>query len=156
MVAETAASDEEIRLPEFLTGICTQDKYWRWLDRRAKEHARRDRRRGNPMARAAEYRVAIHEAVLRGGGRDAYTGQALRWDLIGRYDNAASRRGGRAYKKERADLPTVDHVGDGLGRPDFAICSWRVNDAKSDLTLGEFLELCREVLDFSGRKGTGL
>ena len=47
----------------------------------------------------------------------------------------------RAYKKGLGNLPTIDHVGDGLGPANFKICSWRVNDAKHDLTNDEFLEV---------------
>ena len=90
--------------------------------------------------------LAMHEAVLRSGGNDEYTGLRLRWDLVSTYDNVRSGAEGRAYKKSLADLPTVDHVGDGLGSADFTICSWRVNDAKNDLTMEEFLEVCRLVL----------
>ncbi len=82
-------------------------------------------------------------------GIDAYTGKKLRWDLISKYDNDQSKAKGREYKKEFGDLPTVDHVDDGSGSPQFNICSWRVNDAKNDLTLDEFLVLCREVLEFN-------
>jgi len=90
--------------------------------------------------------VAIHEAVTRSGGLDAYTGAALRWDLISTYDNTAAKQGERPYKKQFADMPTVDHVGDGLGAPDFVICSWRTNDCKSDLSHDELLTFCRDVL----------
>ena len=107
---------------------------------------------GQATAKLSSYKTAIHEAVLRSGDRDAYTGRPMRWDQISRYNNAASKRGGRAYKKKFGDLPTVDHIGEGLGEAHFAICAWRVNDAKSDLTRDEFLEVCWEVLDFA-RKG---
>jgi hypothetical protein len=93
--------------------------------------------------------VALHEAVLRSGGSDEYTGDPLRWDLISTYDNERSRVDRRVYKRGFALLPTVDHVGDGTGAPDFKICSWRVNDAKNDLSYAEFLELCRAVLAYS-------
>jgi hypothetical protein len=45
----------------------------------------------------------------------------------------------------------VDHVIGNYTEPDFAICSWRVNDAKSDLTPDEFLELCQTVVDFANQ-----
>ena len=61
-------------------------------------------------------------------------------------------RQGRAYKKTFALLPTVDHVGDGTGSPNFQICGWRTNDSKSDLDLAEFLALCRRLLKHSDRK----
>jgi hypothetical protein len=134
------------RLPSFLKGVCIPQVYRRWLARKAKAHVKRDRDRGSLTATIEEYKQAIHRAVERGGDRDAYTGRELRWDLISRYSNAESKLRGRAYKKEFGDLPTVDHVADGLSPADFVICSWRVNDAKNDLDLPEFLDVCRAVL----------
>ena len=57
---------------------------------------------------------------------------------------------GRSYKKGLAALPTVDHIGDGIGEPNFVISSWRTNDAKHDLSLEEFLSLCTAVLKHHG------
>ncbi|MFN4919583.1 MAG: hypothetical protein ACK5MM_09180 [Planctomyces sp.] len=57
---------------------------------------------------------------------------------------AAAKRG--EYNRELYDLPTIDHVGDGLGAANFAICSWRVNDAKHVQTFDEFVEMCRLVV----------
>jgi len=113
---------------------------------------KRDRERGNGSASLEEYKAAIHQAALTGGDHDAYTGLPLRWDLISRYNNEQAKQRGRAYKKEFGDLPTVDHVGDGLGSPRFVICSWRVNDAKNDLDLDEFLDVCRSVLEFAEKQ----
>jgi hypothetical protein len=140
-------------LPAFLTGTLDQAAYQRWLSRKADAHKRRDRGRGNDTATRESYMLAIHEAVHRSRGFDEYTGLPLRWDLASTYDNERSGTEGRAYKKSLADLPTVDHVGDGLGPADFAICSWRVNDAKNDLTMKEFLTVCRQVLKYC--EGTG-
>ncbi len=134
------------KFPVFLKGVCTPQAYRRWLARKAKAHVRRDRERGNLTATIEEYKQAIHRAVERGGDRDAYTGRPLQWDLISRYSNAEAKKHGRAYKKEFGDLPTVDHVTDGLTQAKFVICSWRVNDAKNDLALAEFLDVCRAVL----------
>lgn len=77
-------------------------------------------------------------------GMDFYTGEALDWLLISKYNNNESKKGGRQYKAKFSLLPTVDHVNDGLGLPDFKICSWRFNDAKNDLSLQEFIELCKK------------
>lgn len=137
-------------LPAFLVGTVDQAAYQRWLEHKAQAHVRRDRKRGNPTAIGEAYRVAIHAAVLAGGGRDAYTGEALDWSLLSRYDNIESAEGGRAYKHGFALLPTVDHVGDGLGAADFKICGWRVNDAKHDLDIPAFLGVCRSVLEHHG------
>ncbi len=45
-------------------------------------------------------------------------------------------------------LPSVDHVDDGMGEPNFKICAWQTNDAKNDLSYLEFLELCRKVVQY--------
>lgn len=136
-------------LPDVLKGKCSQEDYTHWLYSKAAAHVRRDTQRGNPVATKIIYRDAIHRAVCQGGDKDAYTGRLLRWDLIRKYDNEKSKIGKRAYKKEFAGLPTVDHVGDGTSHPDFKICSWRTNDCKNDLTLEELMEVCRDVLKFN-------
>lgn len=143
-------------LPPALENKCDAGVYRRWLDRAATRHYRRDRRRGNISSSRREYKEAIHAAVCDGGDHDAYTGKPLRWDLISTYDNEKARQEGRAYKKEFGDLPTVDHVGDGTREADFQICSWRVNDCKSDLDLDEFLALCEDVLSFHRTANKGL
>lgn len=134
-------------LPDFLTDVCSRDHYVRWLDRKADAHKKRDRKRGNPSASQSEYKAAIHRAVLAGGERDAYTGEPLDWSLISTYDNDESKAYRRVYKRQFALMPTVDHVGDGTGSPDFRICAWRTNAAKAELDLGEFVELCRRVVE---------
>lgn len=137
-------------LPVFLVGTVDQAAYQRWLKHKAQAHVRRDRKRGNATAIGEAYRVAIHAAVAAGGGRDAYTGEALDWSLLSCYDNLESAEGGRTYKHGFARLPTVDHVGDGLGPADFKICGWRVNDAKHDLDMPAFLGVCKAVLEHHG------
>jgi hypothetical protein len=137
-------------LPAFLVGIADQATYLRWLTHKAQAHVKRDRKRGNVSAIGEAYRVAIHEAVVMGSGRDAYTGEALDWTLLSRYNNTESFEGGRTYKHGFAKLPTVDHVGSGLGPADFKICSWRVNDAKHDLDIPSFLDVCKAVLEHHG------
>ncbi len=140
--------------PPFLSHI---DKavYLRWLNRKAIAHVIRDKKRGNENASRAEYKAAIHAAVVNSGGVDAYTGQPLDWTLLSKYNNEESESGRRTYKKQFANLPTVDHVDDGLGAPDFRICSWRINDSKHDLTLDEFIEVCKAVLDYQGKNHAG-
>jgi hypothetical protein len=137
-------------LPAFLVGIADQAAYQRWLEHKAQAHVKRDRKRGNAAAIGEAYRMAIHTAVTASGGRDAYTGEALDWSLISRYDNALSAERGRTYKHGFARLPTVDHVGDGLGPAEFKICGWRVNDAKHDLDIPTFLDVCKAVLEHHG------
>jgi len=137
-------------LPSFLSGVVSQETYERWLRRKAQAHVRRDRRRGNTTAIGESYREAIHSAVIKCAGNDAYTGEALDWYLISQYDNVESKENGRYYKRGFALLPTVDHIGDGSGSANFKICGWRTNDAKNDLELQEFLSVCESVLKHHG------
>jgi hypothetical protein len=81
-----------------------------------------------------------------GGDRDHYTGEQLDWKLVSTYENAASMEGRAKYKSKFALLPTLDHALDEGGQRKFVICSWRVNDAKNDLSESEFYELCVRVV----------
>lgn len=132
--------------PSFLSAEVNQARYEKWLHGRALAHFRRDRRRGNKKATNEAYKIAIHQAVLHSEGRDYYTGEVLEWSLLGQYSNAESAAKRREYKTQFAALPTVDHVGDGLGEADFKVCGWATNDAKSDLNYNQFVELCRRVV----------
>ena len=129
-----------------MSKLVEQATYERWLHRKALAHVKRDRGRGNESATNEEYKMAIHQAVCVSNGKDAYTNEDLDWSLLSQYDNEQSKKHGRQYKKQFALLPSVDHVGDGKGAADFKICAWRTNDAKNDLSLAEFIELCRKVL----------
>lgn len=133
--------------PDFLPSNIDQTRYEKWLRGRALAHLRRDRKRGNVKATNEAYRLAIHQAVLRSGGRDFYTGEPLDWTLLGKYRNADSQANRRLYKARFANLPTIDHVGDGLGGADFRLCGWATNDAKSDLSYEQFVSLCRKVVE---------
>ena len=146
-----AHAPKKYALPSFLEGRCTQDVYERWLRAKADAHVRRDRKRGNAEAIREAYRIAIHAAVIESGGNDYYTGEPLEWERISTYSNEESEARRRAYKRELALLPTVDHVGDGLGAPDFRICAWRTNDCKNDLTADELLAFCRRVIEYAQR-----
>jgi hypothetical protein len=90
--------------------------------------------------------VAIHAAVVASEGTDFYTGEPLEWEKISKYSNEEAKARRREYKRELAMLPTVDHVGDGLGPADFQICSWRTNDCKADLTHSELVGFSRLVI----------
>jgi hypothetical protein len=134
-------------LPQFLVPFTNHKAYDRWLHRRALAQVRRDRKRGNREATNEKYKLAIHGAVLRSAGRDGYTGEALDWSLLSQYNNLESKAGQRRYKARFALLPTVDHLDEGLGEPKFKLCAWRTNDAKSDLSHEQFIELCRKVVE---------
>lgn len=136
-------------MPPFLVGCVSQSVYEEWLRRKASAHVKRDRKRGNAAAIREAYRIAIHTAVLASGGNDFYTGESLEWERISTYRNDESKARRREYKRELAMLPTVDHVGDGLGAADFRICAWRTNDCKNDLTADELVAFCRRVIEYS-------
>ncbi len=114
--------------------------------RKAVTHARRDRKRGTACT-IARYKEEIHAAVCSSGDVDFYTGQLLDWSLVSTYDNESSKNGRTKYKSTLALLPTIDHTVDESGRPRFVICSWYVNDAKSDLGIADFYGLCERVLE---------
>lgn len=141
----SAAKIVEPVWPSFLSHI-NKKQYFRWLNRKALAHVKRDKKRGNKLASAGEYKDAIHAAVVKSGGVDAYTGHPLDWTLLSKYNNEESKSGRRTYKKQFAHLPTVDHIDDGMGAPAFCICSWRTNDSKHDLTMEEFLDVCKAVV----------
>lgn len=140
------AKPRKYQRPLFLDPLVTQEGYERWLCGRTAAHIRRDRKRGNTTAAGEVYRAAMHAAVVKGGGVDHYTGEALDWTLLGKYSNAESKAQKRQYKAMFALLPSIDHVGDGLGEADFKICAWRTNDAKNDLSHDDFVTLCRRVV----------
>jgi hypothetical protein len=102
------------------------------------------------------YKNAIHQAVAHSGGSDHYTGESLNWSLLCKYRNLESQATGRHYKAGFALLPSIDHVGDGLGEAEFKICAWRTNDAKNDLSHEQFVALCRSVVKHFDRRSNGV
>lgn len=141
-------------MPDFMKNECDQARYKRWLQRKAAAHVTWDRKR-QTVCTIAQYKAKIHAAVCTSQGRDLYSGERLDWSLLSNYDNASAKSGRAEYKKLMRLLPTVDHSIDENGNPVFVICSWYVNDAKSDLTPKEFLRLCKLVLDYRDKKRMG-
>jgi hypothetical protein len=141
-------------LPECIRAQCTQARYSKWLHRKAMAHVRRDRKREKDCT-VARYEAEIHAAVCESGNRDFYTGERLDWSLISTWDNESAKRGRAKYKRTLALLPTVDHTADDHGRQKFVTCSWSVNDAKSDLTLEQFYQLCERVLKYRDQNNSG-
>jgi hypothetical protein len=88
---------------------------------------------------------AIIAAFCRSNGRDHYTGERLDWNLIGTWARAAEGQRGAEYRRQFLRLPSIDHDFTNPGDPQFHICSWRMNDAKNDLTLEESLALAKKV-----------
>jgi hypothetical protein len=121
--------------------------YLRWLRRKAAAHLKRDRKRFPELELTGEkYRTDIHKAVRDHGTHDFFTGEKLNWSLVSTYDNAASKLGRTAYKRDLALLPTVDHVFEADNSWSFVICAWRTNDAKNDMSHAEFVALCQRVV----------
>ena len=133
-------------LPPFLEGTVTRRVYVQWLHRKARAHARRDRRRWTRTIHVSDYKEAIHHAVLRSGGGDSYTHESLVWSLLSEWDNREAQRQGSKYKRRFALLPTVDHVDPESTEADFRICGWRTNDCKNDLTIAELRAFCETFL----------
>ncbi len=132
------------RIPEFWK---SEISYQSWISKKASTHLKRDQNRGNTTATHKQYKDAIHQAVFECKGFDIYTGDSLEWSLIGKYNNKEAKEAkekGENYKKKFAKLPTIDHV--EYAKPNFKICSWEVNDAKNDLTLDGFIELCKKTI----------
>jgi hypothetical protein len=140
-------------LPLFLEGIVSQEIYKKWLHRKASAHYRRDVNNPNRFRKGISrelYKSLIHKAVISSGGVDFYTGESLDWHKISTYDNEQSKKYGSEYKAKLALLPSVDHIAAEDGGHDFVICSWRMNDAKNDLSLETFITLSRLVLEKHG------
>jgi hypothetical protein len=136
-------------LPDCCTGQCTRQEYDRWLTIKAATLLDRDKKRGMPYASGATksvYKEKLHAAIIAGGKDDPYTGDPLRWDLISKWDTSRTHEAG--YKKLFALMPTADHVRPDADVLEFAICSWEINDAKSDLDPDEFVALCTKVVVF--------
>ena len=136
-------------MPPFLDGVVPAEAYEKWLARKAAAHVKRDRKRGHTCT-GSTYKEAIHAAVILSGGADAYTGEKLSWKLISTYNNEDSVKGRHAYKAEFALLPTLDHLSAEATEASFRICAWRTNDAKNDLSVASFIELCHKILVHAG------
>lgn len=67
--------------------------------------------------------------------------------MISTYRNQDSQAGRHAYKAGFALFPTLDHVAAEVHGSDFNICAWRTNDAKNDLSLDAFRDLCARVIE---------
>lgn len=74
MTAAIHAPDKKrYTLPPFLVEHeITEKVYLGWLKRKARTHVKRDRKRGLNDVTEAKYRDAIHAAILKSDGKDAY------------------------------------------------------------------------------------
>ncbi len=146
-------------LPPVLTGICDAKAYHKWLDCKADELQKRDKQFKRPVGvkfSQSQYKEKIHAAVMANNGTDPYTGDSLRWDLIGTWNDMRTAERGApsaqaAMPKEFFLLPVADHVDPDSGDLEFEICSWIVNEGKSRQTPQEFIDLCRKVVENRGK-----
>ena len=149
--------NEKYEIPDFMIGMKNSEEYKKWLIRKAMSQFKRDKDfyekhdKVFPYERI-DYKEALHQAVIDSEGLDYYTGKKLDWHLISTWSNEDSVKE-IGYKKKFKKLPVLEHINrEELSKKlEFVICGWAVNDAKNDLNIEEFLELCREVLEYSGK-----
>ena len=132
------------------------DKFSEWVMKKGYSLYQRDLKRTKEKKfkyTYTDYRSKICEAIqnIPDAGKDYYTGKKLNWDLIGQYNNSDAQQEGKAYKRKFALMPTVDHI-NAEAKPEFVICSWRMNDAKNDLSEFAFTKLCIRFLRKKGFK----
>jgi len=140
-------------LPDFLVGVISRAIYAKWLDRKATNIHKRDKKRFADLERTrAEFKESIHKAIFLSNGLDFYTGEKLAWEKISQYNNEKSEQLKVEYKYELRFLPTVDHFGKNPNELVFKICGWRTNDSKSDLSYTEYVELCKKVVNMSNKR----
>jgi hypothetical protein len=84
----------------------------------------------------------INAAVIAAGLLDPFTGETMKWELIGTWDDNDQSF---AKKKDFYLMPTVDHVDPYADVLELEICSCRINECKSNLTPDEFVDVCRKV-----------
>ena len=149
--------NDKYEAPYFMKDIKDNEEYKKWLIRKAMSQFKRDKdfyekhNKKSPYERL-DYKEALHFAVINSNGLDYYTGKALDWHLISTWDNDRSTEIG--YKKKFNKLPVLEHVNrdDLSDKLEFVICGWAVSDAKNDLNINEFLELCQDVLSHSKKQ----
>jgi len=137
-------------VPSFITNKEAVDNYKKWLDNAATRHYKRDYYLHKQNVSRSQYKEVIHKAVIDSEGLDYYTGKKLDWSKINTWNNADAKKI-RGYKREFKNLPTVEHIfRENIEKNlEFAICGWAINDAKNDLTIEEFIELCNDVITYN-------
>ena len=147
--------DAKYPLPSRLEGVCSVVKYHKLLRCKADELQKRDKRIGRVFDREfsqADYKMKIHAAMMACDGTDPYTGDALRFDLMGEWNNNTQlgpwprEAALGAIREEFYLLPVVDHVDPDSGKLEFEICSWIVNEGKSQMAPEEYRALCGKVV----------
>jgi hypothetical protein len=138
-------------LPPFLKEVITLEKFKKWLDRKAHHLFESDKKIGRPYAlhgSQANYKMAIYNAVVVAGPCDPYTGKTMDWTLIRAWEQIDKDDEPGTYKKKYLLLPVVDHTNPDKDTLEFEICSWIVNDCKSNMDRDEFLAFCKRVVAY--------
>jgi hypothetical protein len=137
-------------LPSFLKSELTPYAYSRWVCKKAHTVRDGDCELKRPFAATLsteDYGSVINEAVIAGRGIDPFTGDTIRFDLLGAYDPVKAH-GNRDYIKKFALLPTVDHVDPAADILEFEMCSWKINMCKGNLNPREFVGICEKVIKY--------
>jgi putative endonuclease len=139
-------------LPSYLQRIFTVSTFARFLKEKAQNLRNRDKKRKKSVAlkfTVAQYREELHNAIMNGGRTDPYTGDAIDWTLINKWDSGADPdvigQDGDGFDKALYLSPAVDHVDPDSNELEFEICTWIVNACKSVLNPADFIALCRKV-----------
>jgi hypothetical protein len=136
-------------VPPIFADQCTQEDYNKTLTKRSKTLFKRDKKKKMPWvstSSAAIYRAKMHEAFSNAGLNDPYTGDKIGYNLIGKWDPNLAYFGKDKYLKQFATLPSVDHKDPNSQTLEFEICTWQVNQCKSDFNPEEFIVFCNKVL----------
>ncbi|MGH7972839.1 MAG: hypothetical protein ACREIC_29340 [Limisphaerales bacterium] len=134
------------RIPECLKPkVSDEDAFRTWLDRKAKNIRKRDRKRHLPVLSLSVMKQAIVSAIERSNGCDFYTVEPLDWHLISKWVGSEEGSSANDYRRKFWMLPSVDHDFTDPAKPAFHICSWRMNDSKNDQSIAEFLQLAAKV-----------
>jgi hypothetical protein len=144
-------------LPAYLNGELTPYRYSRWVCMKSATVRNRDLRLGRPFAKILsheDYGNALNEAVIACNGIDPFTGEKLRFDLVGKFDPAKAV-GDIVYEKSFDLMPTVDHIDPEAGVLALQICSFRINSCKNEQTPEEFLAMCRKIVEDCEKKVYG-
>ncbi len=111
--------------------------YKKWLDNKAAALHKRDRNDNliDPkIIKKSHYKLAINKAIHETNGRCFYSNLELDWDKISTYKN-----------EKIPNLPTIDHVDRKKFPLKLVLCSWKINDMKSDMSVEEFLYMCEII-----------
>jgi hypothetical protein len=150
-------------LPPLLEGIATVSQYDKWLNNKADTVRKDDLTMKRPFALTcskAVYKQKIHGAIMNSDGKDPFTGDLLRWDLVKEWKskgkgriagNKISKYG--AFDKKFFLKPVIDHCNPYSDTLELEICSWIVNESKTIMTPEEYVALCGKVAGNRMRTG---